>query len=158
MLDDFKYNKPIDFSDITSKDGFYITANLPGTQAATAANYGVFYIAHFAFQIVWIAESHTTAGTDGSAVELNIEHLTGTKALDDISNNVVIKVEPLLSMTTFNLKGDINKIQERAGYQLQYGKIAKGDRLALKDIGTLTDVAGVQVTLYCKPLNKGHYD
>lgn len=149
MLDDFKYNKPTDFSDITSKDGFYITANLSGTQAATAANYGVFYIAHSAFQIVWIAESHTTAGSDGSAVELNIEHLTGTEALD-AGDEILI--------TDFNLKGTADTIQEKVGYELQNGKIAKGDRLALKDIGTLTDVAGVQVTLYCKPLNKGHYD
>jgi len=151
MLDDFKYNKPTDFSDVINKDGFYLTANLPGTTAATAANYGVFYIAHFAFQIVWIAESHTTAGTDGSAVELNIEVLKNGNPLDDVLNKEVL-------ITDFNLKGTADTIQEKVGYQLQNGKIAKGDRLALKDIGTLTNVAGVQVTLYCKPLNKGHYD
>lgn len=149
MLENFNYNKPTDLSDIVNKDGFYITISLPGTLSATTTNYGVFYIAHSAFQIVWIAESHTTAGTDGSAVELNIEHLTGTEALD-AGDEVLI--------TDFNLKGTANTVQEKVGYELQNGKIAKGHRLALKDIGTLTNVAGVCVTLYCKPLNKGHYD
>lgn len=149
-IEKIKYNKPVDFSDIINKDGFYIYISLPGTLAATAANYGVFFTAYYPFQIVWVAECHTTTGTDGSAVELNIERLKGTEALGS-GDEIII--------TDFNLKGTANTLVEKSGNKdLQNNNIIKGDRLALKDTGTLTNVAGIMITMYCKPLLKGHYE
>lgn len=133
---------------VTNKDGFYITENVVGLNAATATNYGVFFIARNPCEILWCAEAHTTAGTNGGAVTLNIEKLTGTQALDAGSTVLV---------TAWDLKGAINTVSTKEISALQNQQLAPGDRLALKDVGTLTDVAGVQVTVYLKTLGKGDF-
>lgn len=118
---------------------FTVTAVLPGTMPATAANYGVVFIAPKKCVVKSVREAHTTLGTDGSAVGLNLEKLTGTQALDGGT--------ALLS-ANINLKGAVNTVQSgtlittAASLQLN-----AGDRLALKDSGTLTAVAGVSVTI-----------
>ena len=96
-----------------------------------------------------IKEVHSTAGSDVGAVTLQIEKLTGTTALDSGST--------LLS-TAFNLKGTANTVVSYEGTRLTSSRqLVEGDRLALKDAGTLTDLAGVCVTIYYKYLGQGHY-
>jgi hypothetical protein len=114
-----------------------ITETVQGTTAATAANYGVFFIADRDYKVVSAQESHTTLGTDGGAVTLTIEKLTGTQALD--AGTAVLS-------GTFNLKGTINTVQEKIAADAN-AILKKGDRLALKDSGVLTAVAGVCVTV-----------
>lgn len=128
----------IEFEDINRKI-IYKDYTIYGADAATAANYGVFCIVPKACVVTGIQEVHQTAGTDGSAVTLNIEKLTGTTALGSGSE--------ILS-TAFSLKATANTVQDGSlSMDLSSRTLAKGDRLALKDTGTLTSVANVTVKI-----------
>lgn len=139
----------INVEEITNKDGFHITANLPGTSAGTAANYDVFFQPRYACAILWVGIRHATAGTDGSAVTLNLEVLDDAETKD--SGDTVL-------VTAYDLKGTVDTQTEYKGVTaLQNTTLIKGQALALKDSGTLTSVAGVQVTVYFKYLGRGDY-
>lgn len=114
----------------------FITVSLPDTMSATAANYGVFFIATRPCKIISIKEQHKVAGTNASAVTLQIERLTSGTALDAGTE---------LLVTSFNLKATANTTQ--SSNLIQASALNTGDALALKDAGTLTDVSGVVVTL-----------
>lgn len=116
-----------------------VSHSLDGTQAATAANYGVFAHAMAAcvVEAVWI--SHQTAGTDAGAVTLDIEKLTSGTALD--SGTTILS-------SAYDLKGTINTpVNSALNADISRRQIGRGERLALKDSGTLTAVAGVCVTV-----------
>ena len=139
----------MDNLEIQNKDGNEMTISLPGVQPQTASNYGIFYIANRPIEIRKIKEVHSVAGNDGSAVTLQVEKLTGTTALDSGST---------LLTTAFNLKGTDNTVVSYEGRGLTSNRILKeGDRLALKDSGTLTNLQGVCVTIYYTYANCGHY-
>ncbi len=124
---------------------FEISTSLPGTNAATATNYGIFFIAPFACEIVSVREVHTAAGTDTGAVTLDVEKLTGAQALDA---GVAV-----LGATKIDLKGAANTVQAPALTATTANKqLAVGDMLALKDTGALTAVAGVTVTVELKKI------
>jgi len=136
---------------IDGKDGFYITENLVSTIPATAANYGIIFIATHPCTVMMVAESHTVAGSDAGAVTLNIEKLTTGQALDAGAEIIT---------TSFNLKSTANTPVIKQGYNELTNanrSLKQGDRLALKDAGTLTAVAGLQVTIYLKRDGKGDY-
>lgn len=117
----------------------FVSAVLPGTMPATAANYGIFYVATRPCFVKAVSEVHTTAGTDASAVTLQLERLQGTEAPDS---------GDALLATAFDLKGTANTVQRGtfvANKTLTY--LALGDRLCLKDAGTLTAVAGLCLTV-----------
>lgn len=119
-----------------------IIETLQGATAATAANYGVIFIAPFACEVVSVREAHTTAGSDAGAVTIDIEKLTGTQA-PDAGVSVL--------GATINLKGTANTLQTPALTGTAANKqLAAGDRLCLKDAGVLTAVAGVTVTVELK--------
>ena len=108
---------------------------LAGTSAATAGNYGVFFIAPFPCEVLSVREVHETAGADAGAVTLDIEKLTGTQALD---GGVAV-----LS-STINLKGTANTVSTGTLTGTRANRLlALNNRLALKDSGTHTAVAGV---------------
>lgn len=139
----------IQFQDIDNKDGFFITATLNDTAAATAANYGVLFTAlKRGYEVMVVGEIHGTAGTNGSPVTLQLEKLTGTTAKGSGSNILV---------TAFDLKGTINTLVKKEGVELTGKTLAVGDRLAWKTSGTLTSLANVHITVYLKPLGKGGY-
>lgn len=126
----------IDFRDILKKK-IYIHHTIVGTTAATAANYAVFWIAPFECVVSEIREVHQTAGSSADAA-LQIEKLTGTQALDGgVTLNTAIELDgtadtvvtPVLTTTV----GDLN--------------LSRGNRLAMKDAGTLTAVANVTVVI-----------
>lgn len=126
----------IAYTDLTGKK-IYIHHVLYGTDAATAGNYGTFFIVPVACLITAIKEVHEVLGTDGSAVTLQIEKLTSTTVPGSGSS--------ILS-TAFDLKAAINTV--RSGTLVNTAatiSLAAGDRLALKKSGTLTSVAGVTV-------------
>lgn len=128
----------VSFSNITDRI-LLINEVIQGTQAQTAGNYGICYISPFNAIIVAIYEVHAVRGTDGGAVTLDIEKLTGTQApgagtsvlastlsLKDLANTTYIAA---LSQTTQNVN------------------IATGDRLALKVSGVLTSLSNICVTI-----------
>lgn len=121
---------------------YVIRITIPGTQSATASNYSVIDNIPFPIDIVAIYESHTTAGTDGGAVTLQVEKLTGTQALD---------AGTTLLSTAFDLKGAINTVSTGSLTTTKSDlTLSKGDRIALKDAGVLTAVEGVCVTIYAR--------
>ena len=126
----------INFLDIRRRR-IWIPWTIPGTSAATAANYGVFWIAPFACTLVEFREVHQTAGTDAGAVTLQLEKLTGTQALD---------AGVTMLNATLSLKATINSVQTATLTNTFANRnLARGDRLALLDAGTLTAVANVTV-------------
>lgn len=116
-----------------------ISHTLVGTEAATAANYGAFHIVTKPCVVEEVRESHSTVGSDGSAVTVGLEKLTsgtapgsGVSALAsefDLKGTINVPVKGTLSATPANLQ------------------LAIGDRLALDDTGTLTAVAGLTMTV-----------
>lgn len=102
------------------------------------------------WRIVEAAEVHTVLGTDGGAVTLTIEKLTGTQAPGAGAN--------MLQTSTFNLKATINTVQRVAVSSLTAVTVAQraamdlspGDRIGLTFTGTLTSLAGVGVTVIFK--------
>lgn len=129
-------------NDVKVPDHIAATAFLPGATAATAANYGAFFIADRAYQVVSVREAHETAGSDASAVTVSVEKLTGTTAPGSGTD---------LLTAGISLKGTANTVASgtltgtTASLQL-----AAGDRLAVKDTGVLTAVAGVAVSVRLK--------
>ncbi|MGE5631382.1 MAG: hypothetical protein ACM3TR_09835 [Caulobacteraceae bacterium] len=123
---------------------FLVTETVQGTTAATATNYGIFFIAPFACEVVSVREAHTALGTDAGAVTLDVEKLTGTQA-PDAGVSVL--------SATINLKGAVNTVQNPALTATTANKqLAAGDRLCLKDAGVLTAVAGVSVSVELKKI------
>lgn len=126
----------VEFGDIEFKK-VWVHHTIVGTAAATAANYGVFYIVPFACTLTAFKEVHQTAGTDAGAVTLDLEKLTGTQALD---------AGAVMLASTLSLKATINSVQTATlTNTLTNRNLVAGDRLALKDAGTLTAVANVTV-------------
>lgn len=126
----------VEFDDLAHRK-LYISHTIYGADAATAANYGVFYILPMACVVTGFQEVHQTAGTNGGAVTIDLEKLTGAEALD--AGAVVLGA-------ALDLKGTADIIQTGTmTLTLADRTLAQGDRLALKDAGTLTAVANVTV-------------
>lgn len=122
-----------------------IQYTIPGTQAATATNYGVFFLALYPCFVRVIKEEHQAAGTDGLSVGLNIEKLTGATAPD--SGDVILS-------TNIDLKGTINTSQKGAlKIDRKVRTLGVGDKLCMKDVGTLTSVGNVHVIIEIEYLN-----
>lgn len=115
----------------------YVQQTIYGADAATAANYSTFWIAPFAVQVTNFYEVHATAGTDGSAVTLQLEKLTGTQAPGGGATMLA---------SALSLKATANTVQTATlTTTLANRSLAKGNRLALLKSGTLTSVANVTV-------------
>jgi len=133
----------LDFSrvvwDNISTKKLYIHHTLYGANAATAANYGTFFIVPFACVVNGFKEIHQVAGSDAGAVTLTLEKLTGTTAPD--SGAVVLSA-------ALSLKATANTLQEGVMTITNADRtLAKDDRLCLKDAGTLTNVSNVSVLI-----------
>lgn len=126
----------VEYSDLNRKI-FYVSHTLFGTTAATAGNYGVFLIVPIACVVTKFQEVHQVAGSDASAVTLQLEKMTGTEAPGSGDN--------VLS-TALSLKATANTVQTGVLTTTLANKSLKaGDRLGLKDAGTLTAVDTVTV-------------
>lgn len=147
-----KQKLKFDFSrglDTPYRDGFLLTFFLPGTSSQTAGNYGVIFTAPNAFQVISIIEVHSTAGSDGGAVTLDVEKLTGTTAPG--SGTSILK-------TTFNLKSTANTPVTKEGFDLATDRtFSPNNRLGIKTSGTLTALQGVSVTILCRWWGRGQY-
>lgn len=131
----------IDFGDIDRKK-LFVYHTIFGTQAATAGNYGVFYIVPAPCVLIGFHEVHQTAGTDGGTVSVTLEKLTGTQAPDGGA---------VMLNAALSLKATINSIQDGVlTSTLSNRTLAMNDRLCLKDAGALTTVANVTVLVELK--------
>lgn len=135
------YHNGFDSSQISWTDlkarKLYVQQTIYGADAATAANYSTFWIAPFNVQVTNFWEVHATAGTDGSAVTLQLEKLTGTQAPG---------AGATILSAALSLKATANTLQTATlTTTLANRSLAKGNRLALLKSGTLTSVANVTV-------------
>lgn len=103
---------------------------------------GAIYTARRAVRVIQVDEIHAAAGIDVGAVSLDIKKQTGTQAP---SAGVSVLA------ATFDLKGTANTRVSKAGADLTATAadkdLAAGNRLSLDFGGTLTAVAGLQVTV-----------
>jgi len=137
----------IDINLVERKYGDVIHYQLLGADSATAANYTTIpFITQTAIEIISISASWTTASTSGT---LQVERLQGTEAPgagDDIM------------ATTISTAGTANTVVTRQGNNLTaFRQLEQGDRLAIEDAGTLTNLANLQITIYYKPRGRGDY-
>lgn len=106
------------------------------------------FIANRAYQVKSVTEVHSTAGSDGSAVNLQVTKDTATDApgagTDLLTNN---------TNAGFDLKGTANTVQTGTLTATAAALLlAIGDRLSLDFAGTLTALAGLVVTIELEPV------
>lgn len=88
--------------------------------------------------------THATAGNDASAVTLDLTKDTGTNAPGAGST---------LLQSTFNCKGTANTVQTGSLVSSSTTRsLAAGDRIGLNFTGTVTTLAGVNVTVLLRKL------
>lgn len=98
-----------------------------------------FFIAPYPVKVVGVYECHGVAGTNGSAVTLQVERLQGTEAPGGNG-------DALLS-STINLKATANAVQTGTLVTTSVVELATGDRLGVDITGTTTTCADGQVTV-----------
>jgi len=145
---------------LTSLAGVQVTISLaPGNKneqavfninANSALADSSFYIANRPMIVTGIQYIHSVAGTNASAVNLQVTKDTGTNApgagTDLLTNN---------TNAGFNCKGAANTVQ--AGTLTATAaslRLAPGDRLSVDFAGTLTDLAGVVVVVSMQPIQE----
>jgi len=133
------------FEDIENKDMQTVTVRLKNTDAATAGNYGAFFIAPRPYEVMEVHAVWSTASTSGT---LQVEVLNGTTAEGSGSNVLT---------STIDMSGTANTVVSRKTSNLQNRQMVTGDRLALVDGGTLTNQVNLVVTVLIKPRGKGDY-
>lgn len=139
----------LDYREVENKDGFYFTFSLGGALAQTSANYGFIFTARHPIEILRVVEIHETAGSDLGAVTLDIVKTPSGTAIG--SGTSVLA-------STFNLKSTANTPVSKQGTGLSSTRrLKENESLACKTSGTLTDLAGVCVTIYCQNYGRGSY-
>lgn len=134
----------IDLNTIDSRDLVTVSITINDTAAATAANYGVFFIAPISYEVLEVWESHKVAGNDAGAVTVDIEKLTSGQALDGGVSMLA---------TTLSLKSTANTpVRVFATTTTDRRFLKPGDRMALDDTGTLTAVSHVAVTVLLRKI------
>lgn len=115
---------------------------LGGAAPATEANWGSFFIADRAYQVVSVKERHETAGSDAGAV---------TVMLTKVPSGTAKGSGTACLSAGINLKGtaDTNAAGSLHATAANY-TLAAGDALAAVTTGTLTALAGVTITVELK--------
>jgi len=131
---------------VEGKFGDVINIVFPSSDGETAARYSVFYNVPNPMELIKVIVSFTAASTSGT---LQLEKLTGTQA-------------PGGGLTildsTVSLAGTANTLVTRNQRQMTSARVfLEGDRIALLDGGTLTNLRDLVITIYYKPLGRGGY-
>jgi hypothetical protein len=100
------------------------------------------FIAQRPCKLILASEVHSTAGTDASAVNLQLTHDRGTDAPGAGTDLVSLNAN-----AGFNLKGTANTVQVATFISSGILYIARGERISLDFAGVLTTLAGLVVTL-----------
>jgi hypothetical protein len=131
----FHTSDRIDWRDL-SKKKIYVEHTVQGAEVLTSDNYGTFWISPFDCAVLEVRQIHQSAFSSGT---LNIEKLTGTTAPDS-------GVEVLAA--DLDLTGTANTVNTPAlTTTLANKQLNRGDRLALKDGGTLVGGSHINVTI-----------
>ncbi len=142
-------NQLTDYQTLSNKDGFYFTFRLGGALAQTAANYGYVFTARHPVEILRISEIHETAGTDAGAVTMDVLKVT---------SGVAIGSGTTILVAAFNLKSTAATLVFKQGVNFTSNRrLKENESLAFKTSGTLTDLAGVCVTIYFQNYGRGSY-
>lgn len=112
----------------------YETIQLKNAEPATAGNYTTFFIAAVPLQILSVSEIHGTASSSGT---LDITRDTGTTAPQGGTS--------IFASGTFNTAATANTLQTKTN--ITNGTLAAGDRLAMKNGGTLTSSANLALVV-----------
>jgi hypothetical protein len=131
---------------IARKDGFYLPFPFLGADGATAANYDQVWTCRHPMEILRVTAAWSVASTSGT---LQLEKLTGTTAP---GSGLTILTTAISTAGTAN-----TPVTRETSGLTSNRQFMEGDRLAFIDGGTLTNLAGLHVTLYCKFLGKGDY-
>lgn len=142
----------IKITDILNKDGFAMHFFLPSTTAATGANYDIAFPIHTPCEIVGAYVWYDAASVSGT---LQIQSLVSGTAAGSGTN---------LLATAFSLSATARVVYRRlvstngdfvastTSRQFRYGMT-----VGFADGGDLTNLTDLSVTLYFRPINKGHY-
>jgi len=137
---------PREVSDLAGNLNFTITHRVVDTDAATATNYGPVFIAPFPCVLIKVQERHAVAGSDGSAVTLDVEKIPSGTAKGSGTTMLA---------STINLKATADTVQNGSLAKLGTAKsLVVGDAVGIKTSGTLTALKDVTVTLTFKVLIK----
>jgi len=131
---------------ILRKDGFYLSFPFLGVAGSVAANYDQVWTCRHPMEIMRVSAVWSVASSSGT---LQLEKLTGTQAPG---------AGVALLATTISTAGAANTVVTRELQALTASRqLKEGERLAFIDAGTLTSLAGLHITLYCKFLGRGDY-
>jgi hypothetical protein len=135
------FNRDIHLSPGCSQkqNGAYITTTVQKTCVANAEciDQNIF-VANRRWRVVGISEVHTTAGSDGSAVSVQVKKCSGT---------TVPASGTALQTAAFDAKGTAQTVQSATLASDSICTIEAGERLALDFTGTITALAGVCVSV-----------
>lgn len=129
---------------IANMDGetvLWINVRVKNTDAATAANYGPFFIAPFDCEFLRAFERHGTKGSQND-VTLDIEKLSDGTA----KGSGVSVLASVFGIGANNSSSDVFSSKDGT-LTAANRRLARGEVLALKTAGTLTDLNDVVVTV-----------
>ena len=134
--------------EILNKDGFDVFFFLPGTTAATGANFDVCFPVSRPCELAKVRVCYSVASSSGTFL---VQRLRGTTAPGAGTN---------LFSTAISLSATANTVYERNETDFVTNAsraFVDGDRLSFNDGGTLTSLQNLSVILYFRPVGKGHY-
>lgn len=142
----------IKYEDIINKDGFPVNFFFAGTDAEATASYDVVFPIHIPCELVAVYVWYDVASSSGT---LQVQSLASGTAAGSGTN--------LLS-TAFDLSATARTVYRRkAGTNGDFLPASTsrlfryGMSVGFSDGGTLVGLTNLSITLYFRPVNKGHY-
>lgn len=139
---------PIKSEDIINKDGFPVNFFFPGTDAAATASYDVVFPIHTPCELVGVYVWYDVASSSGT---FQVQSLASGTAAGSGTN---------LFTTAISTAATARTVYSRttADFVTTASRIFTGGMcVGLADGGTLTGLTNLSITLYFRPLGKGHY-
>lgn len=118
---------------------FSVTHVLSGADAATAGNYGAFFIAPFGVEVVGVRVRFGVASSSGTLMVKKAPSGTATDSGTDVLSGTM----SLAGTANTNVNGSLHGTQANR-------QLAAGDALGLVDGGTLTGLSQLVVTIELK--------
>lgn len=142
---------PVRFEDIENKDGFAVNFFFAGTDAAATASYDVVFPIHTPCELVGVYVWYDVASSSGT---LQVQSLASGTAAGSGTNLLTTAISTSATARTVyrRVSGLDNSFVTTASRVFNYGMC-----VGFADGGTLTGLTDLSITLYFRPLGKGHY-